>query len=218
MLTNEALSWAIENRVDIIVLASWFSEDFENVKNTLANARGQGIITLAGAGNHGPGHPITFPARLSDSVFCVAAADASGETVPTSNRSSGIEKYSAFEDFVLGAYRDSRDGRKTFGVPQHNTKVRLPGTQSLGLAVAAGIAALLLDYTRTFWDVSDGYAVMRKLFALISKSSASKSYRYLDINSFFNQGENCEELIKAELIKNTEPKGDLLERSRLTDD
>jgi len=68
-------------------------------------------------------------------------------------------------------------------------------------AVAAGIAVLLLDYTSCFSDISDGYSVMRKLFSLISESSATESYRYLDIISFFRQGNICEELIKVELTR-----------------
>jgi len=69
------------------------------------------------------------------------------------------------------------------------------------LAVAGGIAALLLDYTSSLSDISDGYSVMRKLFALISESSATESYRYLDIISFFRQGNICEELIKVALTR-----------------
>jgi len=68
-------------------------------------------------------------------------------------------------------------------------------------AVAAGIAVLLLDYTSCFSDISDGYSVMRKLFSLISESSATESYRYLDIISFFRQGNICEELIKVALTR-----------------
>jgi hypothetical protein len=177
------VNWAVENRVHIILLFVIFNKGKAKLADALAHAKGHGIITLAVAGVAGANlDTIPFPATLSDSVFCIGVADASGRASSSNPQGTGIEKYTALGEYLPGASTSQLD-RSFRGA----------------LAVAAGSAALLLDYSSSFSDISDGYSIMRKLFALISESSATESYRYLDIISFFRQGNICEEIIKAAL-------------------
>jgi hypothetical protein len=176
------VNWAVENRVHIILLLVVFDKGEAKLADALADAKDHGIITLASAGAKIEPPAIPFPATLSESVFCIGVADALGTASTMNPQGTGIEKYTALGEYLPG--RASTDKVPSF---------------TGALAVAVGIAALLLDYTSCFSDISDGYSVMRKLFALISESSATESYRYLDIISFFRQGNVCEELIKVAL-------------------
>ena len=178
------MNWAVENRVHIILLFACFDRRDAKLADALAVAKDHGIITLAparGANIEPPAIP--FPA-LSESVFCIGVADVLGTASPRNPQGTGFEKYTALGEYLPGFSYANK-----------------PGSFRGALAVAAGIAALLLGYTSSFSDISDGYSVMRKLFALISESSATESYRYLDIISFFRQGNICEELIKAALTR-----------------
>src|SRR5271155_3830824 len=115
-------------------------------------------MTLSHAGSQAR---LWFPANQGDLVCCIGTADSLGEGFAKNPPANGIEMYSALGDCVLGSWVKAPD---LFG--QHDTTIRKSGSGT-AVAVAAGIAALLLDYTRAFMDVSDGYTGMRKLFGLI---------------------------------------------------
>src|SRR5271155_4301030 len=109
----------------------------------LNEARGQGITILASASNEGANDTISFPARLP-SVICIGSADGKGRRSSFSPPFVGEEKYSALGEGVLGA-TPIRIGDEA-GTEGY---CRRTGT-STAVAIAAGIAALLIDYTRQF--------------------------------------------------------------------
>ncbi|KAF4451363.1 ankyrin repeat domain-containing protein [Fusarium austroafricanum] len=73
---QEALNWAIENKVNIINMSLGFSEDgsFE-LTRTLTKANSDGIIVFAAAANHGNRDPIAWPARDRLLSICVTSGD-----------------------------------------------------------------------------------------------------------------------------------------------
>lgn len=79
--------------------------------------------------------------------------------------------------------------------------IRRDGT-STATPIAAGIAALLIDYT---WQYIDGkgaesYDNMRKLFIDMSKATVGKDYRYLAPWYLFGEGKESKNYIKNILV------------------
>ncbi|CEF79369.1 unnamed protein product [Fusarium graminearum] len=73
---QEALKWAIENKVNIINMSLGFSElgSLELTK-TLRDADSKGISVFAAASNHGNRNPIAWPARDRRLAICVGSND-----------------------------------------------------------------------------------------------------------------------------------------------
>jgi Subtilase family len=145
-----------------------------------------GVIILASASNQGANHPITFPARLKNIVFCIGAADGKGNPAAFNPPFIGEEKYSALGEAVLGAVPGNQYRRKD-------------GT-STATPIAAGIAAVLIDFTRQFMDMPKGpdiYQTMRKLFIKMSEATVEQSYRYLAPWYLINPEQDSRKVIKA---------------------
>jgi hypothetical protein len=142
-----------------------------------------GVLIFASASNTGANFPITFPANLQG-VFCIGSANGLGAQSTFSPPIKGDEKYSAPGEAILGACPKSPFNRpgydpKTQTIRRHRTSTSTP--------IAAGIAALFIDYT---WQFMDGqgawtYENIRKPFTRMSQLTAEKEYRYLAPWSLF---------------------------------
>ena len=175
----------MEQRVDIISISWGIREDIPLLADVFQTAKKKGIIILASASNEGANRPITFPARLKNTVFCIGAADGKGYASPFNPPFLGEEKYSALGEAVIGA-------------SPGNKYVRKDGT-STATPIAAGIVAILVDFTRQFMDVAKGsenYERIRRLFIKMSEATVEQPYRYLAPQSFFGAGKNSREIIK----------------------
>jgi hypothetical protein len=107
----------------------------------------------------------------------------------------GEEKYSTLGEAVSGASLKRFSAKS--GYDAATQRIRRNGT-STATPIAAGIAALLIDYS---WQFMDGggahnYESMRKLFIAMSKSTIGKDYRYLVPWSFFGAGKDPKREIK----------------------
>ena len=126
-----------QSQADVISISWGFlCEDIATIREALQEAHQRGILILASASNSGANDPITFPANLP-TVLCIGAADGMG------NRTYkfGVEKYMALGMAVNGAsvtFKNGLDGRRS--------------GSSTATPVAAGIAALLIDYTHQWLD------------------------------------------------------------------
>ena len=145
-----------------------------------------GVLIFAFASNIGANHPITFPARLHG-VFCIGSADGLGTQSTFNPPFQGEEKYSALGEAVSAACPKNLSLKPGYD-PSTGT-IRRDGT-STATVVAAGTAALLIDYTRQFMDgkAAGTYESMRKLFIDMSKATVGKDYRYLAPWYFFGAG------------------------------
>lgn len=164
--------------VDVISISWGLDRDVPSVATALTMAQNKNVIILASASNVGLNRPVTFPARHPN-VFCVGSADATGTRSNFSPVARDMEKFSAVGEAVLGAT-----------VPWRNNAslVRRKDGTSTATAVATGIAALLLLYTRLFLEPENDaskYANMRKLFLFISQDSKGEPYRFLAPWSLF---------------------------------
>lgn len=107
----------------------------------------------------------------------------------------GEEKYSTLGEAVLGACSKTLSDQP--GYDAETQTIRRDGT-STATPIAAGIAALFIDYT---WQFMDGnaawtYENIRKLFSRMSKATFGKDYRYIVPWSLFESGREFQTDIK----------------------
>ena len=90
---------------------------------------------------------------------------------------------------------------KELGYNAKEQTIRRNGT-STATPIAAGIAALFVDYAWQFMDTDDAwdYENMRKLFIRMSKATIEKDYRYLAPWSLFGLGVDSRTEIKKILL------------------
>jgi Subtilase family len=156
-------------------------DESESVTKALNRAQQSGIITLASASNEGANDCISFPARLNN-IFCIGSADGKGFPSSFSPPYRDKEKYSTLGEEVLGAIPVCNSDLKSEAIYG-----RRSGT-STALAVATGIVALLIDYTRQFLPKgkgADNRDNLRKIFLKMSDATAGECYRYLALKYFF---------------------------------
>ncbi|KAK6526011.1 hypothetical protein TWF281_011052 [Arthrobotrys megalospora] len=135
-LVAKALRWAQEQNVDIIVMALGFSRSHERIKKAIDAATAANILIFAAAGNWGGHDRVAFPARL-DNVICMFSA------TPWNKNSHDINPppypWNTHNFAILGQEVNMHG-------PSQHPRI-LKGT-SVSSAIAAGLAASLLDFSR----------------------------------------------------------------------
>jgi len=166
---------------------SWgMKRDIPSIAKSVTNAIHHGVLVFASASNVGANFRITFPARLPR-VFCIGSADGLGAQSNFSPPFPGEEKYSTLGEGVSAAAAKSESHLP--GYDAEKEEIRKDGT-SVAAPIAAGIAALLICYTRQFLPKgrgADTYENMRKLFLAMSEATAGKDYRYLAVWDLFER-------------------------------
>jgi tetratricopeptide (TPR) repeat protein len=184
-------------RVHIISISWGMRNHVPSIAKALGKAIEKGILVFACASNSGANDPITFPARLQG-IFCIGSADGKGAQSIFNPPSEDEETYSALGEAVQGACPANLSQEPGYNATEGT--IRRDGT-SISTPIAAGIAALLIDYT---WQFMDGkgaqtYENMRKLFIEMSKSTVRKDYRYLAPWNLFEQPNDPKSYISAVL-------------------
>jgi len=140
-------------------------------------SRSEEILYFAAAANFGVREPEMFPARFS-SVISIRGSNANG----------------FFPDFNPPPREDEAIVYGTLGVDVPGASIRPDGTQepksgsSIATAVAAGMAAVLLEYAT--WKTHGGgdLEILRKLK---TQQGMLAVFRSLAVRSFHNEGHFC---------------------------
>ena len=187
----QAIKWVVEQNVDVISISWGLLKKSENIAEALREAHSNNVVIVAAAGNYGKRHPIAFPANFQNYVICVGAADGDGITLPITARETDqgqdLEKFTAPGKAVNCAsiclstwdwwtHLQSFIAQEGYlGRTEHVT-----GT-SMATPIAAGIAALFIQYTRypqNKCNDAKSHDSMLKLFSAMCKDKG-ETFRFL---------------------------------------
>ncbi|KAG7416801.1 Minor extracellular protease Epr [Fusarium oxysporum f. sp. rapae] len=131
-----AIHWAIEPpcSVDIISISAGFRNYSKELDDAVTRAKAAGVLVIAAASNWQNTNTVAFPARHNLSTMCIYSTN-------TGNQSSSFnpEPRADTQNFaILG---------EGFQHPDQRRNERMSGT-SMATAVAAGIAARIVDFSR----------------------------------------------------------------------
>jgi hypothetical protein len=141
---SQAIQWAIDLAVDMIVIPFGFQKDDNKVQDALRQAYANNIIVFAAAGTSAGNAEVVYPARKQE-VICIYSTDGGG--LPSSSNPTPLRN-AAYHFATLGdevqsiwplALSDDVSG--TRGTSQK----RLSGC-SVAVSIAAGIAACILEF------------------------------------------------------------------------
>ena len=124
-----------------------FLEEIENIQTAIKNASFKNVLMFAAASNnrHNKENPIGYPARVWDHVICVNSTDGRDNKSAFSPKGeAGRDNFSVVGERVEAAWPMA-------GIQNGNQKEKEQQRQQNGTScatpIAAGIAALILEYT-----------------------------------------------------------------------
>ncbi|KAH8880194.1 hypothetical protein GQ53DRAFT_813446 [Thozetella sp. PMI_491] len=132
-LATQAIGWSIENNIDIVCMACGFREHNQELLDQIKLALTHKILFFAAASNDSNAGEVAYPARHHDQVLCMFSTDGGIKNSRSLNPGAG----SALPNLaILG-----ENVAVSPGSPSDS------GT-SISTAIAVGLAARLLDFSR----------------------------------------------------------------------
>ncbi|SPO04606.1 uncharacterized protein DNG_07291 [Cephalotrichum gorgonifer] len=194
-LIAEALRYAVDTwEVDIIVMSFGFGTESIVLSEAIDHAAYKKVLMFAAASNDGKNRPggVAWPASKTG-VFCIHSADGYGNAssfTPSPRDNKRI--------MVLGECVKSAWPEKLKAAGDH----KLMSGTSCAAPIAAGIAAVVLDYARDFldqreWDRLRTYDSMLRMFDKLRDGDATTGYWWIrhwtlfdsDKDEYWIQGE-----------------------------
>ncbi|KAF8867425.1 hypothetical protein BDZ45DRAFT_795139 [Acephala macrosclerotiorum] len=173
----EAICHAVDVwKVDIIVMSFGFGAEHESLYKSIKGAAYKGVVIFAAASNDGKNRPggIAWPAKQAE-VICVHSGDGYGTPSSFTPSPQDSQRIMALGECVKSAWPQS---------------LKSPGDQKLmsgtscAAPIAAGIAAVILDYARGFltqeeWEKLRRVDSMRRMFERMKDSNPHTGYWWI---------------------------------------
>ncbi|KAK1706680.1 hypothetical protein BDP67DRAFT_582282 [Colletotrichum lupini] len=137
----KGIDWAISQKVDIITMAIGFKLEQDAVVKAVGRAHTQGILIFSAASNNRRVDDVCCPANMAEQVFAIFSTDAG---ICQSRSLNPAPLPGTWNFAIFGEGVEVKEGRP------------LRSGTSYSTSVAAGLAALLLDFSRQDRDENDG--------------------------------------------------------------
>ena len=174
-----------------------FEEDQPEIEPVLEYATSKGVLLFAAASNNraNENNPIGYPARVRSRVFCINSSDGQGTKSRFSPRGQADrDNFSVVGEGLMAAWPLAKNNKERLKV--------MSGT-SCGTPIAAGIAALILEFARQEFFDQLGHIInpipnaaslkrvagMRKVLLCMTDGLTNGLYNYIRPRKLFCQEE-----------------------------
>ncbi|KAM7202539.1 Peptidase S8/S53 domain containing protein [Rhypophila sp. PSN 637] len=197
----EAIKWAVSQGVDIISMSFGYRVANAEIKAAIRDAFHKGVILLAAASNSGanPRFPISFPASMRQ-VICVHSSDGNGNPSTLNPPATPDCNFTILGEHVAAAWP-----RRLY--TERTDNLRVASGTSIATPIAAGFAALILEYAAqngpenevvTRWMQLRHCDEMRKVFGALARERSG--YRSIAPSSLFDyHGEEMHQRVSARI-------------------
>jgi hypothetical protein len=162
--------------VDIVVMAFGFSSRPMRLQKAIQHAASKGVLMFAAASNDGLNHPdgVAWPAH-DINVICVHSGDGHGKPSAYTPAPQDSMRIMVLGESVRSAWPPQLN---------HRDGYRLMSGTSCAAPIAAGLAAVVLGYARTFlsgeqWMILRGVTSMRRIFECMTNSPGHNVKEYI---------------------------------------
>lgn len=178
--------------VNIITMSFGFAQYDNQIRDAIERAQNHGVIIFAAASNEGAieGREASFPARMVGKVIKISSADGGGAASrfnPPPSPSN--DNFSVLGEAVKSAWPKAL----------HESGEKRGSGTSVATPIAAGIAALVLEFARQLSgpyelapidnsDILWRYYGMRAIFVLMSRSSLKDGFNFILPWGLFSNG------------------------------
>ncbi|KAF4957460.1 hypothetical protein FGADI_3096 [Fusarium gaditjirri] len=192
----DAIDWATKHEVDIITMALGFKDHQPEIAKAVSRARSKQILIFSAASNSQNMESIYFPAKDHYQVFGIFSTNAGNRESRDLNPSPDDRQHS------LAIFGE--------GVEVAEDKPLLSGT-SYSTSIAAGLAGMLLDFSRQETDKKDipnisrlnNMEVMMKMFLEMARESSDGRYKCIRPWDLLKKGTDMHRAKQREWIRGT---------------
>ncbi|KAG7438701.1 Intracellular serine protease [Fusarium oxysporum f. sp. raphani] len=192
----DAIDWATKHKVNIITMALGFKEYQPEIAKAVSRARSKQILIFSAASNSQNMESIYFPAKDHYRVFGIFSTNAGNRESRDLNPSPDDRQHS------LAIFGE--------GVEVAEDKPLLSGT-SYSTSIAAGLAGMLLDFSRQETDKKDipdisrlsNMEVMMKMFLEMARDSSDGRYKCIRPWDLLKSGMDMHRAKQREWIRGT---------------
>lgn len=166
----QAIQYATDTwKVDIIVMSFGFEEEQQSIRDAIEHAAREGVLIFAAASNdgHNNAYGAAWPARAKE-VICVHSGTVYGRPSEYTPGPRDGQRIMVLGEYVKSAWPEQ--------IPDTSGGYKYMSGTSCAAPIAAGIAATVLYYSRSFLEPADWKKVhrtdcMRRIFERMKDNS-----------------------------------------------